>query len=244
VSNSSSDAALELLRVCRDGIRFRLGAELHLPGQNYKRPRPPDQPLPVKTVWITAASPPPTRDGLPWEWGLLLKDSGAGGSTREFRPTGRGSEESDEWRERGVDWVEDIPQLDEPQPATIVLNQALLVPFEWEREMTFEATPDRLGFLSKRYKQPYEYQEGSTALTVGVSYYGEFTLPWSRGLTPGDWVAISLDDRFTPPGRTSVDFIAQVNACNLFAPPTGPRAAFPTQSATAAVSLAQVDQGS
>jgi hypothetical protein len=211
-----SDAAIEVLKVGRDGIRFRFGAELRLPGEKYEPPRPPSDALPVKRFWVTAASPPPTRDGLPWESGLLLNDPTAQGAPTAFQPTGRSQGGTEKWQLYGVNWDEGILPLDEPPPGTIVLNQALLVPFEWEREMVVNRNPDPLGFLSIAYEQPDEKAESTS---VGVNYYGEYTLPWSKRLNPGDWVAISFD-RFTPPERKSADFITQVQPCNLFSPPT------------------------
>jgi hypothetical protein len=227
MSQSSSDAAMEFVKVGRDGIRFCFGAELHLPEQPgqppYEPPRPPDDALPVQhdRFWVTAASPPPNRDGLTWEWGLLLNDPDAD-EPPPFRPTGAGSEESQKWRSWGITWVEGIPSLDKPAPETIILDQALPVPFEWEREMTFDDGPDPLGFLSVPYRQPYEYDPGLTS--VGVNYFAEFTLPWSTPLPQGAWVAISFD-RFWPPDRTSADFITQVDDCNLFHPRSWPASA-------------------
>lgn len=228
MSQSSSDAAMQIVKVGRDGIRFCFGAELHLPEQPgqppYDPPRPPNQALPAEyeRFWVTAASPPPNRDGLPWEWGLLLNDPDAGDSPPPFHPPSAGSEENEKWQRWGITWSEGIPSLDKPPPETIVLDQALAVRFEWEREMTFNDAPDPLGFLSVPYKQPYEYGPGLTS--VGVNYYGEYTLPWSKPLPHGAWVAISFD-RFWPPDRPSADFITRVRDCNLFHPPHWPAAA-------------------
>jgi hypothetical protein len=210
MSHSSSDAAIEVIKVGRDGIRFRFGAELHIPEHpSWKPPRPPGEALPAQydRFWITAASPPPTRGDKPWEWGLRVADP-AVNPPPPFDPTVNG-----EWQRHGITWVEGIPLLDKPPLDSIVLDQALHVPFEWGREMTFDKKPDQLGFLSVPYKQPYEYNPTYTA--VGVNYYGEYTLPWRTPLSPGTWVAISFD-RFEPPERVSADFITQVRDCNLF----------------------------
>ncbi|MGR6964341.1 hypothetical protein ACU610_07785 [Geodermatophilus sp. URMC 61] len=214
MSHSSSDAAIEVIKVGRDGIRFRFGAELHIPEHpSWVPPRPPDEALPAQydRFWVTATSPPPTRDGKPWEWGLMVADPGQD-PPPAFDPTVDG-----EWQRHGITWVDGIPLLDTPPLDSVILDQALHVPFEWGREMTFEEKPDPLGFLSVPYKQPYEYDP--TYVSVGVNYYGEYTLPWRTPLAPGAWVAVSFD-RFRPPERKSADFITQVRDCNLFHSPS------------------------
>jgi hypothetical protein len=128
----------------------------------------------------------------------------------------------------GISWVEGIPSLDKPPPETVILDQALAVQFEWSREMKFNDEPDPLGFLSIPYPQPYDYDPKLTS--VGVNYYGEYTLPWSKPLSPGAWVAISFE-RFENPERQSADFITQVQDCNLFHRPSWrPDAEGPTRS--------------
>lgn len=219
MSHSTKDAAIEVIRVGRDGIRFRFGAELHLPegpdDPPYDPPRPPGESLQAEpSRWrITAASPPPTRDSQHWAWGLTL-GAGGGESPVAFDPVGVGGPD---WRTVGIGWTEVIPALDEPAAETIVLDKELPLAFEWGREMTFRNEPDPLGFLSVWYRQPFEYEPPLTS--VGVNFYGEFTLAWRRPLSPGDWVALSADG-FKPADRDSADFITQVEDCNVLNPPS------------------------
>lgn len=216
MSHSSSDAAIEVITVCRDGIRFRFGAELHLPEQpGYTPPRPPEDALPAlyDKYRITAASPPPRRNGGPWQKGLYVAHE----SRPAFDPDSSAETVSGQWQQHGITWDDPIPPLDQPPLETIVLDQALPVQFEWKRTMTFEKAPDPLGFLSVPYKQPYDYDPEYKS--VGVNYYGEYTLAWNKPLSPGAWVAISFD-RFERPDRESADYITQVQDCNLLHSPS------------------------
>lgn len=209
MSRSSSDAAVEIVQVGRDGIEFHFGAELHLP---HIAGRPPAEAPAAGSheFRITAVSPPPTRDGQTWESGLLLPDPNA---PEEWIPFNPDATAPVRWQDVGVGWVHGIPALDPPAPETIILRQDLSAPFEWGREMTFLKTPDPRGFLSVSYDQPFDYDPDLTS--VGVNYYGEYTLPWRRPLEPGDWIAFGFDD-FTPPERQSADFIAQIEDVYLF----------------------------
>ncbi len=210
---ASSDAVIDVLRVGRDGVRFRVAVELHLP--MFHREGPPKEALPTRhDIWVQAASPPPTRDGDPWWDGVRVHDGTENG--RPFKPTGLGPGQDDGWKRHGVFCLEGIPSLDEPGPGTVVLDQGLTVPFEWGRQIPFRREVDPRGFLSIPYPQPPVGEDGVN--DVGVNYFCECTLRWRKRLTPGDWVAISFD-RFTPPGRRSADYIAQVERCNLFEPP-------------------------
>ena len=222
--HSSSDAIIDVLRIGCDGIRFRFAAQLHLP--SFGRDRPPEQALTtLYGVWIQAASPPPDRTSdagaIPWEQGIWVGDGSQAGLP--FTAPTLGPGQDNRWKQLGVSLDEDIAALGTPDPATIVLDQGLTVPFEWGREIAFRDEVDPLGFLSVRYPQP---TMTGPVTNVGVNYYGEYTLAWRRRLQPGDWVALSFD-RFGPPERKSADFITQVEDRNLFAP-TQPAA--PTQA--------------
>jgi hypothetical protein len=210
-ADHSSDAAIDVLRVCRDGIRFRFALELHVP--RFHPEGPPGKALPTRYQWIQAASPPPTRDGAPWEDGIRINDGTR--EDRAFRPTDPGGD--DAWRQYGVFCEEGAPSLDRPKPDTIVLHQRLAVPFEWARKIPFHQKGVRLkGFLSVPY--PLELPDDDVVdgvVYVGVNYFGEYTLAWTRPLKQGAWVAISFDD-FHPPERGSADYIVQVENYWLF----------------------------
>jgi hypothetical protein len=213
MSNSSSDAVIDVRQVCCHMIQLRLGIHLRAPAE------PPDA-LPARYVRIQAASPPPTRAGGPWEDGILVDD---GMETRPLLPT----DADDPWKRRGVDWVTGIASLDQPKPSTIVLDRWLVLP---ARRAQLAVLPERAearaapapasftalnevdprGFLSVPY--PLPRVDGRPVPEISVDYSGEYTLPWTRQLMPDGWVAISLD-RFCPPERDSADYIAQVEDC-------------------------------
>jgi hypothetical protein len=212
MSRPSSDGLIDVLRVGRDGIRFRFAAQLHLPG--YPNDHPPAAALPTLYQWVQGASPPPARAGNPWQDGIRVYDDTENG--RAFALSSRGQSLDDAWQRRGVFWLEGIPNLDPPKPETIVLDEQLDVPFRWAMEVPITEDPDPRGFLSIPYPYPPLEQAG-TITYVGVDYFGEYTLAWTRLLEPGEWVAISFD-RFQPPDRPSADYLAQIEDVNLFAP--------------------------
>jgi hypothetical protein len=222
--HSSSDAIIDVLRIGCDGIRFRFAAQLHLP--SFGRDGPPEQALTtLYGVWIQAVSPPPQRTSAagatPWEQGIRVRGGSQAGLP--FTASTLGPGQDNRWKQLGVSLDENIAALGTPDPATIVLDQGLTVPFEWGREIAFRDEVDPLGFLSVRYSQP---PMTGPVTNVGVNYYGEYTLAWRWRLQPGAWVALSFD-RFRPPERKSADFITQVEDRNLFAPT---QAAAPTQA--------------
>ena len=210
MSRSTRDAAIDLIRVCRDGIQIVIGSKLQLPSADGGEP-----PLPAagggpgqqERCRIVAASPPPTRAGQPWTWGILVAGSEP---PTPIDPASARTETSGTWRQ-GVDWIDPIPDLDTPVGDAIVLDEQRDLNLDPDRTMTFKEDPEQFGFLSVRYPQPYELTP--PLHTVGVRFSGEFTLRWRRPLAPGDWVAISLEN--FAPGRESADYLAQVQDCTL-----------------------------
>jgi hypothetical protein len=192
-----SDAVLDVKRVCRDGIRFRYGAQLDLPAYSRLRPVLGDkQSLPTLYRLIQAASPPPNRPNKPldnrlWEDGLVVNNK------EPFNPNGNN------WTPGQVSAQPGIPSLGPPKPYTIVLDKWLTLPV-WRGQMPLREGP-QLGFPSVGYLQ----LKGDK---VGVNYCGKYTCDWDRQLKVGDWVAISFD-RFWPQERDSVDYIVQVREC-------------------------------
>jgi len=210
MTRSSRDAAINVIRVCRDGISFAIGKPLRLPA--YDGGEPPAAPVEeppgdLGRCRIVAASPPPTRAEQPWEFGVLV-DGG------QFDPTSSRARVRDAWRQ-GVGWLDPIPDLDVPPGDTVVLDVDLPLKFDPTREMTFSEEPEQTGFLSAGYKQPYEFTPPFH--DVGVNFYGEFTHRWTTELEPGAWVAMSLEN--FEPGRSSVDYLVQVQDCILPAEP-------------------------
>jgi hypothetical protein len=205
---ASKDGLIDVLRVGRDGVRFRFAAQLHL--SEYGRTGPPATALPTLYQRIQATSQP-TRVGGPWQDGIRVNDGTENGRPFTLR---EGRSLDDAWQRRGVFWLEGIPNLDLPEPDTIILDEQIELPFRWAMEVPIIDYVDPRGFLSIPYPQP---EQTDTITYVGVNYFGEYTLAWTRPLQPGDWVAISFD-RFQPPDRSSADYLAQVEDVNLFAP--------------------------
>jgi hypothetical protein len=196
--HAGGDAVFDFLQVCRNGIRLKFGVRVATHPQGS-----PEKPLRAIYQRIQAVSPPPTRDGRPWELGIRVKDG-----TEDGQPL-RMADGDDSWKRRGVFHLEGIPSLDQPTPNTIVLDRWMAVPAVQAHPTTFAFTNevDQRGFLSVSYPQPHIGDDGVTP--VGVAYFEQYTLHWARQLPPGAWVAISFD-RFWPPERDSADYIAQV----------------------------------
>ena len=205
----SSDAAVDILRVCRDGIRFQYYGQLQLP--RYGR-SVPTAALPSLDVWVQVATPPPNRvDGAPWQQGMLRQD-GEPWRQDQLAIVARGG---NGWQQHGVGWPYDTPALGRPPLENTILHQQISVPFGWMLDVRFpaEGEIDQVCFLS----QPYEVgKEPLSGRRVGVNYFGTFTLPWTREVDVDDWVAVSFE-RFAE-NRTSVDYIAPVTPGNLFTP--------------------------
>ena len=199
---AGGDAVFDFLRVCRHGVRLELGLVPPAP-----RPGAPKQQLRAVYQRIQAASPPPPRDGLDWRFGICVNNGTENGQPLEA--TGGGHS----WKRQGVFHVDDIPSLDQPDPGTIVLDRWLAVPAAQASPTTFAFTNkvDQVGFLSASYPQPHV--EDGAVTPVAVDYYGVYDIRWSRELPVNCWVAISFD-RFFPPERRSVEFLAPVGDCD------------------------------
>jgi hypothetical protein len=213
VPHAGGDAIFDFLQICRHSVKLNLGV---IPSPD-PRATSGDR-LPAIYRRIQGASPPPARaDGRPWEFGIRVHDGTENG--QPFRP----EDGDDSWKRQGVVFVRDIASLDQPAPATIVLDRWLVVPARpriWE----FPEPTNEPGFRSASYPQPDFGTEG--VARVAVDYYGEYELPWSKVLPGGSaWVAFSFD-RFQPPERESVEFIGRVQErCDCDGPtPAGEQA--------------------
>jgi hypothetical protein len=198
MSHAVGDAIFDSLQICRDGVKFIFGI---VPPTNPQAS--PGNRLHAVYRRIQAASPPPDRvDETTWDSGICVGDDRK--ECRPLRPAG----DDDSWKRLGVYCIEDIASLGQPEPHAIVLDEWLTVPAK--RTIRPFSTRDPLGFLSASYPQPVIEGKGGTL--VEVDYNAKFDLKWSKPLKPGSWVAISFD-RFWPPERVSVDYIAQVQDC-------------------------------
>jgi hypothetical protein len=197
--HAGSDAVFDFLRVCSHGVWFKFGVRPPASAQD----GPPNRSHPLYAR-IQAASPPPSRvDKLPWEFGIRVNDGTEEGQRLQVAAG------DDSWKRDGVFQVNGIPSLDQPAPDDIVLDRWLTVPGN-PTILEFNDEVDHLGFLSASYPQP-ELDESGVA-RVPLEYYGEYPIQWLRDLPAKSWVAISFD-RFWPPERESVEYIAQVGNC-------------------------------
>jgi hypothetical protein len=197
--HAGSDAVFDFLRVCSHGVWFKFGVRTPASAQD----APPNR---LRSLYarIQVASPPPSRvDKLPWEFGIRVNDGTEEGQPLQVAPG------DDSWKRDGVFQVNGIPSLDQPAPGEIVLDRWLTVPNN-PTILEFNGQVDHLGFLSASYPQP-ELDDSGVA-RVPVDYYREYDIPWLRDLPVNNWVAISFD-RFWPPERESVEYIAQIGNC-------------------------------
>jgi hypothetical protein len=201
--HAGSDAVFDFLRVCRHDVLFVFGV------------RPPTLPqgVPPKRLRalyarIQVASPPPSRvDKLPWDYGIRVNDG-----TEDGQPFQVAAGDNT-WKQHGVFQVKGIPSLDQPAPDTILVDKWLKVAEAQDNPttLTFTDKIDPRGFLSASYPQPELGDSGEAQ--VPVDYYVEDSLEWPHLLSPGSWLAISFD-RFWPPERESVEYLAQVGDCD------------------------------
>jgi hypothetical protein len=200
VPHASPDAVFDFLRVCGHGVQLQFGVRPPLQRRDSAGRR-----LRAVYIRIQAASPPPGRDGLDWDFGIRVNNGTEDGQALP--------EAGDRWRRRGVFFLEDVPSLDQPSPGSIVLDRWLAVPAVQVNPttLTFTNKIDQRGFLSGSYPQPLV--EDGRVNRVPVDFYGEYALAWSRELAPDTWVAISFD-RFCPPERRSAEYLASVGDCD------------------------------
>jgi hypothetical protein len=198
MSHAGSDAVFDFRRVCPHDVWFTFGVRTPGPPQD----APPNR-LRAMYMRIQVASPPPARvDKLPWEFGIRVNDG-----TEDGRPLQVASDDS--WKHAGVFHVTGIPSLDQPPPGDIVADEWLTVPAA-KATMEFTDEVDPRGFLSASYPQPE--LDGGVA-QVPLDFYVEHHTRWPDPLPPQSWLAISFD-RFWPPERESVEYIAQVGECD------------------------------
>ena len=191
-----SDAVFDFLRVCSHGAWLKFGVRVPASAQDASPNRSH-----ALYVRIQVASPPPSRvDKLPWEFGIRVNDG-----TEEGQPL-QVAAGDDRWKRVGVFQVKGVPSLDQPAPDDVVLDRWLTVPGH-PTTLEFNGNVDHLGFISASYPQPELDERGVAQVPVG--YYGEYHIQWPDPLPPSSWLAISFD-RFWPPERESVEYIAQV----------------------------------
>src|SRR6266487_5233158 len=83
---AGADAVWDALQVCRNGIQLKFGVRVPTHPQGS-----PEKQLRAIYRRIQAASPPPTRDGRPWEYGIRVKDD-----TEDGQPLRRSEEHTSE----------------------------------------------------------------------------------------------------------------------------------------------------
>jgi hypothetical protein len=201
---AGSDAVFDFLRVCPHDVLFILAVRPPALSQDARPQR-----LRALYTRIQVALPPPHRVGaLPWEFGIRIHDA----HEEEGRPLDPAAADA-AWKQQGVFQVRGIPSLDQPDPGDILVDTWLTVPAAKDEPttVTFTRDVDPHGFLSAWYPQP-ELDEGGTR-RVEVDYYGEYHIRWPKPLPLDSWLAISFD-RFWPPERESVEYIAQVGECD------------------------------
>ena len=206
--HAGSDAVFDFLRICAHDVLFVFGVRPPAASQGARPER-----LRALYTRIQVASPPPSRvDNLPWEFGIRVNDP----VEEEGRPLDPAAADAS-WKEQGVFQVKGVPSLDQPDPGDILVDTWLTVCAAKDDPTTvrFTKETDSRGFLSGWYPQP-ELDKGGEAL-VPVHYYGKYHLRWPNTLPRSSWLAISFD-RFWPPERESVEYIAQVGECD---PPHG-----------------------
>jgi hypothetical protein len=203
---AGSDAVFDFLRVCAHDVLFNFGVRPPIPSQP-QDPRP--ERLRALYIRIQVASPPPPRVGaFPWEFGIRISDD----HEEEGRPFDPAAADPS-WKQKGVFQVKGIPSLDQPDPGDILVDKWLTVCSAKDDPTTvkFNDDVDKRGFLSAWYPQPDLDESGEA--DVEVDYYGNYHIPWPKTLPLNSWLAISFD-RFSPPERESVEYIAQVGDCD------------------------------
>jgi hypothetical protein len=193
-----SDAVFELHGVCIHSLRFAFGAPLEYPYAPGRLAQ--DNPPPALFRRLQAVSPPPTRDGEPWQSGMTLDG-------KPFQPS--------EWSDRlaEVEHDEGLPSLDVADPGNVVLDSGFTVPRS--RKTVAFPGPDHGKYLTSiGYWSPIP--KGATEVRKDVEYYDTYRLEWTRA-PQTEWVAISFD-AFWPPERDSADVILRLGKCDAECP--------------------------
>jgi hypothetical protein len=224
----TSDAAFDLHRVCLHGIQFTYGIDLYLPGYGRK---PPEKEPPPRFQRIQVSRPPPARASNGGAWFDCIyvgpKDD----------QTLKAALDTGAWKQQDLFYLPDlfslyqegIASLGEPPANAIILDKLLTIPFVHalaapdgpapaaRPEMFMAIGPpsskDRLGFLAVPYPQPPPGQ-------VEVNFKATLTCKWKASPVPleedeeKNWIAISFD-QFTPPERSSADYLARIQDCTV-----------------------------
>jgi hypothetical protein len=196
MSEAVSDAAVEILGVCRHSLRFAFGAPIGYPYAAATIPR--DNPPPALFRRVQVAWPPPRRAGQPWQTGLMTKNG-------PFDPDSPPKHPRDVRAQAGA------IALDPPKSDSIVLDWWFSVPRN-RQTMTFRGGNRDFTVLSIPYWPGPE--------TAHVDYFATHRLKFTKELSDkkrGDWIAISFD-AFWPPERDSADVIARLGKCDALCP--------------------------
>lgn len=196
---AASEAAFELIGACSHALRFVLGAPLDRPYAKVELST--SHPAPALYRRVQVAAPPPTRDGAPWQTGLVLDD-------KPFEPSEL------PLRLAEVQITEGTPSLDLPDPQRIVLDRWISVPRQ-RGVMEFSRVGSGTEVLSVEYWNPVS--EGEETVSKELDYYGEHRLEFDRPPV-GDWIAVSFDG-FWPPERDSADVLIPLGDCDEHCPP-------------------------
>jgi hypothetical protein len=191
-----SDAALEILGVCRHSLRFAFGTPVGYPYAAALFPR--DNPPTAVFRRVQVAWPPPDRDEEPWQTGLRTPNG-------PFDPDNPPAQLRDVWAQEGA------TALDQPKSDSIVLDWWFSVP-RIRQTMTFPGADQDFTILSVPYWKGPE--------TAQVDYFTTRRLDFTKQLDEtqhGSWIAISFD-AFWPPERDSADVIARLGECDALCP--------------------------
>ncbi|GLW31185.1 hypothetical protein [Actinoplanes regularis] len=189
-----SEAAFELIGACAHALRFAVGAPLDRPYAKVELST--TNPAPALYRRLQVVSPPPTRDGEPWQSGLTLDD-------KPFEP----SELSDRLAE--VQIAEGTPSLDLPDPQWIVLDRWIAIPRQ-RATMEFSRSERGRQLLSVQYWHPLP--EGVESVTKEVEFHGTYRMDFDHP-PADDWIAVSFD-AFWPPERDSADVLIPLGDCD------------------------------
>jgi len=205
MSHAAGDAVLDKISAWRENgavrLQFRLGV-----GFRRADAGSPQSELPPRYFRIQVASPPPRRsNGTDWEAGLRIDDGTTNGvpfSTDAWEPD-----------RRAVFPLGGLSALGLPEPETLQFDQWVAVPTARERPVfifTIRGVNEPAGdnhFVSVEYPRPII--DGAPRDDAGVTYFTERTISLDGAV--GKWIAICLEDRFYPPGRSSADYIVAVD---------------------------------
>jgi hypothetical protein len=196
MGHGSSDAVLDLLAVTSSGLRYRLGAKLRPAGNPLASP-PSFPPFQVQI----AAPPPPRRDGSAWFTGLRVEDGTENGQV--FDPGDMS------WMGQAVFPLQGISPLGQPDPATLIFDQAVSLDRVTAASFTWIAVDERPAdgvnnFLSLPYPRQRNPVTGGEVRDVAAAFYHEGTFPFTR--TAAGFAALSLE-AFASAERPSVEYI-------------------------------------